>query len=91
MERPFFVKLRRLRPRKRRRATPLETTRAREPLRAGAVAPSNTCLWEFVMLELVAVIVASAVALSFFTDATSRTVKMIGAARRRGQVRVGQH
>lgn len=40
------------------------------------------------MLELAALIVVSAVALSFVTDATSDTVKMARAMRRRGQVRV---
>jgi hypothetical protein len=42
------------------------------------------------MIELVAIIVVSAVALSFFTDATSRTVKMVRAASRRGRIHVAQ-
>lgn len=40
------------------------------------------------MLELAAVIVVSAIALTFATDATSDTMKMVRAARRRGQIRV---
>jgi len=40
------------------------------------------------MLELAAMLVVSAVALSFLTDATSDTVKMVRAARRRGKVHV---
>jgi hypothetical protein len=45
------------------------------------------------MLELAAVLVVSAVALSFLTDATSDTVKMVRAIRRRGasKVRVASH
>lgn len=40
------------------------------------------------MLELAAVIAVSAVALTFLSDATSSTVKMVRAGRRRGTIRV---
>ena len=40
------------------------------------------------MLELGSLLVVSAIALSFLTDATSDTVKMVRAARRRGKVHV---
>ncbi|MGD9979423.1 MAG: hypothetical protein AB7H66_00510 [Hyphomonadaceae bacterium] len=45
------------------------------------------------MLELAAIVVASAVALTFFSDATSGTMKMMRAARRRdhGKIRVANH
>lgn len=39
------------------------------------------------MLELAAGIVVSAVILTFFSDATSRTVKMVRASRRRAVIR----
>jgi hypothetical protein len=42
------------------------------------------------MLELAAIVVVSAVALSFLTDATSDTMKMVRAARRRGNVHVAE-
>ena len=42
------------------------------------------------MLELAALIAVSAVALTFFSDATSGTVKMVRAARRRGAIRVAK-
>jgi hypothetical protein len=40
------------------------------------------------MLELAAMLVVSVVALTFVTDATSDTMKMVRAMRRRDQVRV---
>lgn len=40
------------------------------------------------MLELAAAIVVSAVALTFLSDATSSTLKMVRASRRRGTIRV---
>ena len=45
------------------------------------------------MLELAAMLVVSAVALSFLTDATSDTVKMVRAVRRRSnsKIRVAGH
>jgi hypothetical protein len=48
---------------------------------------------ETAMLELAAMFVVTAVALSFVTDATSDTMKMVRAARRRGdsKVRVAEH
>jgi hypothetical protein len=42
------------------------------------------------MLELAAILVVSVVALTFVTDATSDTLKMVRAMRRRGQVRVAR-
>jgi hypothetical protein len=38
------------------------------------------------MLELGAAIVVSAVAMTFFTDAMSRTMKMVRSNRRRGEI-----
>lgn len=43
------------------------------------------------MLELAALIAVSAVALTFFSDATSGTVKIVRAARRRGAIHVAKH
>jgi hypothetical protein len=43
------------------------------------------------MLELAAMITVSAVALSFLTDATSDTMKMVRSARRRGKVNTASH
>lgn len=44
------------------------------------------------MLELAAIIVVSATALSFVTDATSDTMKMVRSFRRRGEkVRTASH
>jgi hypothetical protein len=40
------------------------------------------------MLEFAAMMVVSAVALTFVTDATSGTMKMVRAARRRDKIRV---
>jgi hypothetical protein len=40
------------------------------------------------MLEFAALLVVSAVALTFLTDATSDTMKMVRAVRRRDKVRV---
>jgi len=40
------------------------------------------------MIELAAMIVVSAIALSFFSDATSGTMKMVRAARRSSRIRV---
>lgn len=40
------------------------------------------------MLELAAAIAVSAVALTFLTDATSSTLKMVRANRRRGSIQV---
>jgi hypothetical protein len=40
------------------------------------------------MLELAAMVVVSAIALSFASDATADTMKRVRAARRRGQIRV---
>lgn len=40
------------------------------------------------MLEVIATIVVLAVALTFVSDATSDTMKLVRSARRRGQVRV---
>jgi hypothetical protein len=42
------------------------------------------------MIELAAIVVVSAVALSFLTDATSDTMKIVRSARRRGHVRVAE-
>ncbi len=48
---------------------------------------------EFEVLELAAMIVVTATALTFLTDATSDTMKVVRAMRRRdnGKVRVAQH
>lgn len=43
------------------------------------------------MLEFAAMLVVSAIALSFVTDATSGTLKMVRAARRRDKIRVAHH
>lgn len=45
------------------------------------------------MLELAALMVVSAVALTFLTDATSDTMKVVRAVRRRGgsKIRVADH
>lgn len=43
------------------------------------------------MLELAAIIVVSATALSFVTDATADTMKMVRSMRRRGKVHVADH
>jgi hypothetical protein len=43
------------------------------------------------MLEFAAMLVVSAVALTFLTDATSGTMKIVRAARRRDKVRVAAH
>jgi len=40
------------------------------------------------MAELIAAIIVGAVALTFFSDGLSRTVKMVSATRRRGSVHV---
>jgi hypothetical protein len=45
---------------------------------------------EIVMLELAAIVVVSATALSFLTDATSDTVKVVRRMRRRGKVHVAE-
>jgi hypothetical protein len=52
---------------------------------------SNIEIGSFEMFELAAFIVAGAVALTFFSDATSGTMKMVRAARRRGSIRVADH
>lgn len=41
------------------------------------------------MLELAALVVVSAVVLTFLTDATSDTLKMMRSGRRRGNVQAG--
>jgi hypothetical protein len=43
------------------------------------------------MLELAAMLVVSAVALTFLTDATSGTMKIVRSARRRDKIRVAEH
>jgi hypothetical protein len=40
------------------------------------------------MIELAAMIVLGAIALTFFSDATSGTMKMVRSARRRDRIRV---
>lgn len=40
------------------------------------------------MLELAAMVAVSAVAVTFLTDATSDTLKVVRSMRRRGQIRV---
>lgn len=42
------------------------------------------------MLELAAIVAVSAVALTFVTDVTSDTMKMVRASRRRGKIRVAE-
>ncbi len=53
-----------------------------------AVAPPRVETGDPEMLELAAAIVVSAVALTFLSDATSSTLKMVRASRRRGTIRV---
>jgi hypothetical protein len=55
------------------------------PLRLHPLSP------ESVMLELAAIVVVTATALSFLTDATSDTVKAVRRMRRRGKVHVAAH
>jgi hypothetical protein len=43
-----------------------------------------------IMIELAAIIAVTAVALTFFSDATSGTMKVVRAARRRGNIRVAK-
>jgi hypothetical protein len=43
------------------------------------------------MLELAAMMVVSAVALSFVTDTTSGAMKLVRATRRRDKIRVADH
>ena len=42
------------------------------------------------MLELAAIIAVAAVALTFFSDATSGAAKMVGSVRRRGNIHVAE-
>jgi hypothetical protein len=60
----------------------------REPRRTPVVASPNASLLETPMLELAAMVAVSAVAVTFVTDATSGTLKMVRALRNRGQIRV---
>lgn len=43
------------------------------------------------MIELAAMMVVSAVALTFLTDATTGTMKLVRATRRRDKIRVAEH